>query len=313
MKALLYAEYGPPNVLTVATVPAPHPAPGEIRIAVRAAGVSPGDASIRSGAWRDRVPLTLPHIPGLDAAGVVDEIGEGVTDVRLGDEVFGLRFGARTTAEHAILDAWAPKPAAMSWAEAGGAAGSIETSVRTLDALAVTHGSTLLIDGAAGGVGAIAVQLAVARGAYVIGTAGEPNHAFLAKLGAHPLRYGPGLPDRIGHLADLPARSRTGRPGSRIDAAVDVSGHADPAELLAVADRAVTLTNPSDGVPLLRFDPSADHAAALRLGADLIAAGRLVIPLAATFPLAEGAAAHERVATGHARGKVVILVDPEGR
>ncbi|TQS42357.1 NADP-dependent oxidoreductase [Cryptosporangium phraense] len=309
MKALQFAGYGEPNVLVVADVPEPHAGPGEIRIAVRAAGVSPGDAAIRSGAWRDRVPLTLPYVVGLDAAGVVDEVGDGVDDVRVGDPVFGLRFRGGTTAEHALLDAWAPKPAGMTWEQAGGAAGSIETAVRALDALGIeagrrapidgADGRTVLIDGAAGGVGAIAVQIAVARGARVIGTASPANHAFLAGLGAIPIEYGPGLPDRV----ELP-----------IDAALDVAGHGSIAELVRLTgdpDAVLTLIDPragEHGVRLSRFDPTADLRGALRYGAGLVDVGRLVAHLADVYRMTEGAAAHARVATGHARGKVVLTV-----
>ncbi|MFI5959188.1 NADP-dependent oxidoreductase [Cryptosporangium sp. NPDC051539] len=312
MKALQFGEYGDPNVLVVGDVPEPHVGPGEIRIAVRAAGVSPGDAAMRSGAWRDRVPLTLPYVVGLDAAGIVDEVGEGVDDVRIGDAVFGLRLRGGTTAEHALLDAWAPKPAGMSWEQAGGAAGSIETAVRALDAVnpaaaaGAAAGRTVVIDGAAGGVGAIAVQIAVARGARVIGTASPANHAFLASLGATPVGYGPGLPARID--ARIPARP------VRVDAAIDVAGHGSVGELVRLTgdpDTVVTLIDPTageHGVRLVRFDPGGDVRGALRYGAGLVADGRLVVHLADVYPLHEGPAAHARVATGHARGKVVITV-----
>ena len=304
MKALRFSRYGAPDVLTVAEVPEPHAGPGEVRIAVRAAGVSPGDAAMRSGEWRDRVPLALPHVVGVDAAGVVDEIGTGVDGVSPGDEVFGLRFRGWTTATYALLDAWAPKPATMSWTQAGGAAGSIETAVRTLDALAVGRDTTLLVDGATGGVGAIMVQLAVARGARVIGTASTPNHTFLAGLGATPIGYGPGLPDRV----------RQATAGRRVDAAVDVAGRGEIDDLVALtgdATAVVTLVNPAAearGVQLLRFDPTADHAAALAYGAGLVAAGKLVVHVAEAYPMEAGPAAHASVASGHTRGKIVITV-----
>jgi NADPH:quinone reductase-like Zn-dependent oxidoreductase len=299
MKALVFEQYGGPEVLRVAEVAEPHAGPGQIRIAVRTAGVSPGDDAMRSGAWRDRVPLTLPHVVGLDAAGIVDEVGAGVTGVRPGAEVFGLRALGGATAEHARLDAWAAKPPGMTWAQAGGAASGIETSVRALDALGVGPGTTVLLDGASGGVGAFAVQIAVARGARVIGTASPANHEFLASLGAEPVAYGPGLPERI---------------GSPVDAAIDVAGRGGLAELMALTGdpaAVLTLIDPAAaalGVRLSRFDPAGDHQAALSYGARLIADGRLTVPVAAVFPITAGAAAHARVATGHARGKVVIEV-----
>ena len=149
------------------------------------------------------VPITFPYRTGFDAAGVVDEIGDGVTGVAVGDEVFGL---ATTTArganaDHVILAAWAGKPAVWSWVEAGGAAGSVETATRVLDRLAVGAGHTVLVH-AAGGVGTVAVQLAVARGATVIpGSASVANHELLRALGAEPTTYGPGLVERVRALA----------------------------------------------------------------------------------------------------------------
>jgi NADPH:quinone reductase-like Zn-dependent oxidoreductase len=293
MKALLFARYGDPSVLEIADLPAPHPGPGQIRIAVRAAGVSPGDDALRSGAWRDRAPLTLPYAVGIDAAGVVDEIGPGVEGVHPGDEVFGLRARGGTAAEFALLDAWAAKPHTMTWAQAGGAAAAIETSVRALTAVAAGPGTTLLIDGASGGVGAVLVQLAVARGVRVLGTASPANHEFLAGLGAQPLGYGPGLPARV---------------SEPVHAAIDVAGHGGLPDLLTVVgdpSRVVTLVDPAAaalGVRLSLQNPSADHRAVLEQNSGV------TIHLAATYPLAEAARAHAAVATGHTRGKIVLTV-----
>jgi NADPH:quinone reductase-like Zn-dependent oxidoreductase len=293
MKALLFARYGDPSVLEIAEVPAPHPGPGQIRIAVRTAGVSPGDAALRSGAWRDRAPLHLPYIVGIEAAGTADEIGPGVEGVHPGDEVFGLRARGGTAAEFALLDAWAPKPPAMTWAQAGGAAAAIETSVRALDAVAAAPGTTLLVDGATGGVGAVLVQLAVARGVRVLGTAGPANHDYLAGLGAHPLTYGPGLASRV---------------PEPVHAAIDVAGRGGLADLLTLTGdpaRVVTLVDPaaaSLGVRLSLHDPSADHRAALEQAA------AVTIHVAAAYPLAAAAEAHAAVATGHTRGKIVLTV-----
>lgn len=295
MKALLFRTYGDPDVLAVDEAPEPHAGPGKVRIAVRAAGVSPGDAAIRSGAWRDRVPLTLPYVVGLDGAGVVDEAGPGVTGVEVGDEVFGYRLAGGTTAEYAVLDGWARKPPGMPWEAAGGAATGIETSVRALDAVGAGSGTTVLLDGAGGGVGAIAVQIAVARGATVYGTASPANQDFLASLGATPLVYG-----------RIPA-------GLRVDAAVDIAGHGVASLVSATGDPAsvITLIDASAaalGVRLSRFDPSADVGAVLAYGAELIASGRLTVHVAAAYSMGDGVAAHRQVESGHARGKVVITV-----
>uniref|UniRef100_UPI0027427F73 NADP-dependent oxidoreductase n=1 Tax=Actinoplanes sp. RD1 TaxID=3064538 RepID=UPI0027427F73 len=198
MRAVQFESYGPPDVVHLAELPEPHAGPGTIRIAVRASGLSAGDARIRSGELRDVVPAAFPYRTGFDAAGVVDEAGD-VPGVRIGDEVFGWTTpeGRTANADFAVLTAWAPKPSTWSWAASGGAAGAVETATRVLDRLAIAPGRTVLVQGAAGGVGTVTVQLARARGATVIGTASEPNHDFLRTLGVHPATYGPGLPGRV--------------------------------------------------------------------------------------------------------------------
>jgi NADPH:quinone reductase-like Zn-dependent oxidoreductase len=315
MRAVLFNEYGPPDVVHVAEVEAPHAGPGEIRVAVRATGLSPGETYIRSGKLRDIVPTTFPYRTGFDAAGVVDEVGDGVTDTELGDEVFGMAtMAARgANADHAVLAAWAPKPARWTWEEAGGAAGGVETSTRVLDRLAVGAGHTLLVQGAAGGVGTVAVQLAVARGATVIGTASEHNHDFLRSLGAEPTTYGPGLVERMHALAP-----------SGVDAVFDCAGGSLP-DLVAIAGdaaRVVTIADfaaASHGVHMSHGAPADDTAATLGATADPLAVhglgiavalaeqGRLRVPVAATFPLTEAAAAHELSESRHARGKIVLV------
>ncbi|AXB41210.1 NADP-dependent oxidoreductase [Amycolatopsis albispora] len=301
MRAIQITEYGPPSVLRVAEVPDPHAGPGEIRIAVRASGLSAGDVRIRSGELRDVV--TLPYRTGFDAAGVVDEIGEGVTGVRVGDEVFGATATAARGAnsDYAVLAAWALKPAAWSWAEAGGAAGSVETATRAFDRLGVGDGHTVLVQGAAGGVGTVAVQLAVARGATVIGTASEHNHDLIRALGAEPTTYGAGLADRV---------------PSEVDAVLDCAGGAlpelvaiagDPARVVTIADlsaaaHGVHLSHAASGMP--GADPLALHG--LAIAAALADEGRLRVPVAAEFPLAEAAAAHELSESRRAGGKIVL-------
>jgi len=316
MRAVQFTEYGPPSVVHVAEVAAPHAGSEEIRIAVRASGVSPGETYVRSGAMRDVFPATFPWRTGFDAAGVVDEVGAGVTGVRVGDEVFGMStVEARgANADFVVLVAWAPKPATWSWEEAGGAAGSVETATRVLDRLAVGAGHTVLVQGAAGAVGTIAVQLAVARGATVIGTASEHNHDFLRSLGARPTTYGTGLVDRIRALAP-----------SGVDAVFDCAGGALP-DLVAIAGdaaRVVTiapdLTAASHGVHMSHSAPAEETGEVMGAPADpqalhglatavtLAGEGRLRVPVAAVFPLTEAAAAHELSEGRHARGKIVLV------
>lgn len=182
MKSIQYHEFGGPEVLQIVERPDPHPGPGQVRVAVRAVGINPID-------WKMRRGLTggdLPQGTGREVAGVVDELGDGVSDVTLGQEVFGFAAGGGGASEFALLADYAPIPASLEFAHAAGLPVAVETAVRTLDLLGVGEGSTVLINGAAGGVGGAAVQIAVARGAGVIGTASEPNHAYLRSLGAEP-------------------------------------------------------------------------------------------------------------------------------
>ncbi|GAA0959292.1 NADP-dependent oxidoreductase [Kribbella koreensis] len=315
MRAIEFSEYGPPSVLHVAEVEEPQAGPGEIRIAVRASGISPGETYIRSGRLRELVPVTFPYRTGFDAAGVVDQVGGGVTGVRVGDEVFGMTSttARAANADFAVLTGWAPKPPTWTWEEAGGAAGSVETSTRVLDRLAVKEGQTVLIQGAAGAVGTVAIQLAAARGARVIGTASERNHDFLRELGAEPASYGEGLIDRVRALV----------PGG-VDAVFDCAGGSLP-DLIAIAGDAARVVTIADfdaaahGVHMSHSAPAEETGASLGAGADslafhgletavgLAAEGRLHVPVAAAFPLEEAAAAHELSETRHARGKIVLL------
>src|SRR6476660_6230249 len=180
MKAVTFTEYGGPEVLHVADVAAPRPGPGQVRVAVRAAGVNPIDWKARSGILREVMPLQFPVVDGREAAGVVDEVGPDVSGVAPGDEVFGFSVGG-AAAEEAVLDDYARKPPGLSWEEAAAL--------------------TLAVNGAAGGVGIAAVQIARARGARVVGTASEANHEFLRSLGVEPTTYGDGMVQRIRALA----------------------------------------------------------------------------------------------------------------
>src|ERR671925_2153219 len=195
MRALQYKAYGGPEVLEWAQAPDPHAGSGQIRIAVRAASVNPIDWKAFSGAMSGGQPLAGTGYLGYDAAGVVDEVGEGVSGISVGDDVLGR--GRNTQAEYAVLDSWAAKPPSVDWAVAAAAGVAGETSERGLRLLDVQAGDTLFVDGGAGGVGAIAVQMAVARGARVIASASEANHDYLREIGAIPVLYGAGVADRV--------------------------------------------------------------------------------------------------------------------
>ena len=201
MKAVQFSEFGGPEVLRVADVDEPHAGAGQVRVAVRGAGVNPIDWKVRSGTMQQFMPVELPSIPGREVAGVVDEVGEGVTDVAVGDEVFGFAVGGGA-AEHAVLDALRDQARRPAVGRGGRRCPSRSRPPRGRSTCsALEPGQTILVNGAAGGVGTAAVQFARARGARVIGTASERNHEYLRSLGAEPTTYGEGLVERVRELA----------------------------------------------------------------------------------------------------------------
>lgn len=298
MRAVQFDDYGDPDVLHVTDADEPHAGAGQIRVAVRAAGVSPFDWKLRSGAMRESFTLRLPHIPGLEVAGVVDEVGDEVTGVPVGAEVFGPTW--RGTAEYAVLDHFARKPAGMSWAEAAGLPGAVEAATRGLGHLGVKAGQTVLINGAAGAVGTAATQLAAADGVRVIGTASEANHEHLRALGAIPLSYGAGLVARVREVA----------PGG-VDLAFDVAGHGALPDLIALTgspDNVITIADGDAARHGVRFTGESSRYDALATAARLFEQGRLAMPIARTFTMEQAAEAHRTSEGGHVRGKLVIVV-----
>ena len=298
MKALQFSTYGGPEVLTVADAPEPHAGPGQVRVQVRAVGLNPLDWKIRAGYLSQGAPLEGPVRTGFEASGVVDEVGEGVTGTAVGDDVFGL--GESTHAELALLDAWAAKPASVDWAVAAGSAVAAETSIRGLDLLGVGRGSTVLVDGGAGGVGAVAVQIALSRGATVIASASEANQGYLTEIGALPVVYGDGLAGRVRALA----------PGG-VDAVFDVAGKTAPTTLASmVADPAQVVTiaqfDVGDSGIRLTTGGESDRAATLAEAARLLESNGLVVKVQ-TFPLERAREAVEISESGHVRGKLVLL------
>lgn len=198
MKALMYHSFGHPDVLRWEDAPDPRPGAGQVRIAVQAASLNPMDWKIFSGAMAGGKPLEGTGYAGLDAAGIVDAVGLDVTGVSAGDVVFGL--GHATMAELAVLDAWAPQPAAADWPAAGAAVGG-EATERALRLLGLPSGSTVFMDGASGGVGTVAVQFARARGLTVIASGGPADQDYLRGLGATPVTYGDDVADRVRGVA----------------------------------------------------------------------------------------------------------------
>ncbi|MFE9455881.1 NADP-dependent oxidoreductase [Streptomyces californicus] len=297
MKKVSYAAFGGPDVLDLIDAEEPHAGPGRIRVSVRAAGVNPVDWRLREGQVLGAHPVELPAGVGLDAAGVVDEVGEGVTDVSVGDRVFG--EGTDTYAEFAVLSAWAPMPDGLSFAEAAGYPSVVETALRIIDEVGVRPGQTLLVSGASGGVGSAVLQIARERGVTVIGTAGAANQDYLRELGALATTYGDGWVERVRRLGP-------------VDAALDLAGSGvipdlvaltgDPTKVVTIAD----LGAPEFGV---RFSGVAGSVPdALAEAASLIARGRLHIPVEKSYTLTEAATAHADSRAGHTRGRRVIVV-----
>src|SRR3954469_7428449 len=301
MRAVTFSEYGEPDVLRVADVAEPHAGAGQIRVAVRAAGLNPIDWKIRSGAMREFMPVDLPAVDAREASGVVDELGPDVDGVGEGDEVFGFAVGG-AAAEFAVLDAFARKPAGMPWEAAAALPVAAETSVRVFTVLGgPSEGQTLVVNGAAGGVGAVAVQLARARGARVIGTASEANHDFLRSFGAEPTTYGDGMVDRIRALApdggDL-APDTAGKGG--VPDLIPLTG--DPSRVATIADFGAAALG-------VKVAGGGDFRAVEALGeaAERTAAARLHMPIQQTFPFAGAADAHRVSQEGHVRGKLVLI------
>jgi len=300
MKAVQFNAYGGPEVVRLVEIDAPHAGPGQVRIAVRAAGVNPSDWKRRDGQYRAFEEVAFPSGFGFEASGVIDEIGPGVSGVFVGDAVFG--FGESTMAEYARLSHWAPKPDGLSFEVAGGLPVIVETAWRSLDELGVVSGQTLLVSGAAGGIGSAVIQLARPRGITVIGTASAAKHDYVRGLGAIPTTYGPGLAERVKSLAP-----------QGVDAALDVVGGGVIPELIDIVgapSRVLSVADFSAEQYGAKFShgPPKDPERILADVARLCAEGRFKLRIDQTFPLEQTARAQEISAQGHVTGKLVILI-----
>ena len=303
MKAVRFDEYGRVEVLKVVDVPRPVPGEGQVLVQVKAAGINPGEAKIRSGALHAMWPATFPSGQGSDLAGIAAEIGPGVTGVSVGDEVIGWTDNRASQAEYVVVEEQdlTPKPAGVPWEVAGALFVAGATAYAAVRAVSLTEGDTVVVAGATGGVGSLAVQLARRAGATVIGLASKAHQSWLTGHGVIPVTYGDGVADRIRQVAD------------KTDAFIDTFG-AEYVEL------ALEL-----GVEPSRIDTIANFQAPAQYGvkgegnaagsstsvlaelAGLIAAGELEVPIAATFPLDRVQDAYRRLAEGRVLGKIVLV------
>ncbi|RLK12062.1 NADPH:quinone reductase-like Zn-dependent oxidoreductase [Micromonospora sp. M71_S20] len=308
VKAIAIDTYGPADLLTVRDLPDPPVGPDTVLVRVRAAGVNPVDWKVREGYLAGAIPGHFPLVPGWDAAGVIEAVGPAVTGFAVGDEVVGyvrrdhVQYGTYAELVPAPERTLAAKPVRASWAEAGGLPLAGLTAYQALQSARTGAGDTVLVHGASGGVGHLAVQIARALGAdRVIGTAGAANHDFVRSLGAEPVAYGDGLADRVRAVAP-----------DGVDVVLDLFGGDAldvSAELITRPARLISTADPEHvtrlGGSYLFVKPSTVDLGML---AGLVDAGRLTVHVERTFPLAQAADAQRLVEAGHVRGKVVLEV-----
>jgi len=303
-KAVRFDHYGDIDVLYVADVEIPKADPGEVVVQVKAAGTNPGEASIRKGFLDARAPATFPSGQGSDLAGVVYEVGQGVTTWSVGDEVLGWSWRRSSQAEYVAVpaDQLIAKPPALSWPVAGSLYVVGVTAYAAVRAVGAGPGDTVVVSAAAGGVGSVVVQLLKVKGSRVVGIASEAHHAWLTSVGVIPVSYGNGLAERLKDAAD-----------GKIDAFIDLFGP----EYLHLAVEF--------GVPRERIETIISFEAAQELGtkaegsgdatstdvlaemAALVASGRIVVPIAATYPLDQVREAYTELEQRHTRGKIVLV------
>jgi NADPH:quinone reductase-like Zn-dependent oxidoreductase len=303
-RAVRYDEFGGIDVLRVDEVERPAPGEGQVLVRVKAAGINPSEAVIRTGAVSGIFPSTFPSGQGSDLAGVIEEAGPGVSGFSPGDEVIGFSQHRASQAELVLVEAGdlARKPEKVPWEVAGGLYVVGVTAWGAVHAVEPEEGETVVISGAAGGVGSLAVQLARRTGATVIGLASEGNHEWLKGHGVIPVAYGDGVADRV----------RAAAPGG-VDAFIDTHGG-------GYVELAIAL-----GVAAGRIDTIADYAAAAKYGvktdggaeagpgaailaelAGLIADGHLEVPIAAVYPLAQVREAYTELERRHTHGKIIL-------
>ncbi len=304
-RAVRFDHYGATDVLQVVEVDDPSPGEGELLVRVRATSINPGEAKIRDGSLDERFPATFPSGEGSDVAGVVEALGAGVDSWAVGEEVFGWTDSRAAHAELVVVaaDTLNRKPAELSWEVAGSLYVAGATGWATVRAVGARAGDTVVVAGAAGGVGIFAVQLARLAGARVIGLASERHHDWLRGRGVEPIAYGEGVAQRITQAAP-----------EGIDALIDLVGTGyvalaldelgvDPARVDTIADFEAAQAR---GVKV-EGNAAGARAEVLAELAQRIVEGRLEVPIAATYPLDRVRDAYDELAAGHIRGKIVLL------
>jgi len=302
MRRVQYSSLGGPEVLQVVEAENPHPGEGEVRVRVRIAGLNPLDAKLFSGAPTSsgKSPV-LPSGNGHDFAGDIDELGQGVTDFALGDAVYGqVPSGAQADFVVIATEKLSRKPAELPYEVAGALSISGRTAYNSVTSLNLTKDDTVFVSAAAGGVGALAAQLALRTGATVIGSASPANHDYLRSLGVTPVAYGPGLVEALTEAHITAALDNHGR--ESVDAAL--AAGAPAGRVNSIADYAAAKEYGTTAVGGREFDRAGTDSVA-----QLIADGQITFPIESVFALEAVTEAYERMLGSHGPGKIVLALD----
>jgi NADPH:quinone reductase-like Zn-dependent oxidoreductase len=303
-KAVRFNQYGGIDVLQIVDVERPAPGPGQVLVNVKAAGINPGEASIRKGLMHQRWPATFPSGQGSDLAGVVADVGEGVQGFATGDEVIGFTHNRASQAEFVVVEAsnLAHRPRNVSWEAAGALFVAGTTAWAAIRAVSLQQGNTVAVSGAAGGVGSIAVQLAVRAGAKVIGLASPAHHQWLRDHHVIPVAYGEGVEQRLRAAAD-----------DHLDAFIDTFGNNYVELALKIGVRPERIDTIIDFEAVTKYGVKAEgnaagaSAAVLAELAQLIDRGELEIPIARVYPLTDVREAYRDLEQRHTLGKIVLV------
>ncbi len=306
-RAVRFDEYGGIDVLYIAEVPMPQPdAPDthEVVVEVKAAGINPGEASIRKGLLDAMFPATFPSGEGTDFAGIVHSIGDEVTDFAVGDEVIGWSEQRSSHADYVKVPSkqLVVKPPLLPWPQAGGLFVVAVTAYAAVRAIAVQPGETVVVSAAAGGVGVLTVQLLKIKGANVIGIASAPNHAWLTSHGVTPVAYGDGLADRVRALAPQGIDAFIDLFGPQyVDLAIELGVPPDRVETIIAYEAAAKYGAKADG------SSTASSTDVLEEMAEYVSSGRMELPIAKTYPLDQVRQAYAELEKRHTRGKIVLI------